>query len=1635
MRKRTFIFFMSLLLAVAAILWGVDRGLAETDRGSAVTPAVSGSLQSGQNTDYERHQQALERLDASMKAQTSHPLAPAPESMPLMPTGKTTPPYSSRIVKPAVAINPLYPPGIGFNPAVDYTKPNFSQSPNIRKFINGLPGLGLSGCTQTGPGTGNCNENNLGQYIPVAVPDTTTFPGSEYYVIGVGQYQKQMNTDLPASGATLRGYYQINGTDHSQQHLGPAVIAHTYNPVMPPGYVNPSTGFTNGKPVRFRFENHLAVSPGDALPLPVDTVGVMGAGMGPVDLTGATCDYGSGAICASYTQNRAVIHLHGGNTPWISDGTPHQWITPAGDLSPLRKGMSFNNVPDMVNTPAGAQPNVVNGVSVPCAAASVGTCFTPTLGDGIGTHFYTNEQSARLMFFHDHAYGLTRLNVYDGMAAPYILVDQVEDDLIDGTNKSGVNPTGAKVLPNLGGCLATALTPGACAYRYGIPLVFQDKSFVNDTTTDNMRSPSFPLNYVATAHTADPLTPLTNTDPLWATYVGTTGGNLWFPHEYMPIENVFDPSGNTPNGRWDYAPFMIPPGMPLNLTLPSPTIVPESFLDTAVVNGTAFPYLNLPADAVRFRILSAGNDRSFNLQLYNAAVGPALVTFTGGGCTTQPIASTSVHGGVVTGITILSSGSGCTSAPTVAISDVAGHTPTLAASAPTATVANGVVTGITLSAPNFGGTGYLAGTICKGIGTAQPAGTNVGTTWAGLCTEVSMVAAAPNPAYPSWPIDGRDGGVPNPTTQGPAWIQIGNETGLLAQVAVWPQQPIDYEYNRQNIPFGGITSRTLFLMPAMRADVIVDLWKAGDGTAYQTGDMLIVYNDAPAPAPLFWTINDYYTDDPDQRGVGAAPPTPAGFGPNTRTMMQIRIAANHTSPLDYSVKATPGFDRSSPIGSFLAPNLNPPFGATYTSLQTILPKAFAATQDKPLVPQMAYNAAFPSFATVDTFAQAYMETLNLSGVAKPLSRIMTVGGGNNYTTPPVVNIVSSVSNCPVQPTATAGINPAGAITLLTAGSGYTSPPTVTLGAPGAGGVQATAVADISAGIVNSISIVEPGSNYSTTVAPTCTVSAPPAPGVAATCSVFVATANVVGSITLTNPGLCFAQPEVFLVNASGIFGVGATATALVQGALVMTGKNLTEGFDPDYGRMDIRLGSTPNPLTPNIGNGFAVGVERYIDPPNEFLSQGQTIIWRLTHLGVDSHAMHFHLFNLQVVNRVDYTNVVKPPYLDELGWREVIRTNPMEDIIVAIQPKSFVLPFPLPQSNRPLDVTTPLNSTTNFLPVAPPAGIAAVPQITNLMTNFGFEYVWHCHLLGHEENDMMRPMVLNITPIASASAPAVAWNPTLGKYHVAIRNANNTVSIGTANVDGVVNNDFVQLPSGSTLTNPSIAWDPTHNKLIVAWKGAATTNLFVGSLNADGSGWSGTTSFAAGTTASPAIAWNLSTQRLNYAILASANTVWVGALSFNGVAFTSPSQVALTGAPIVPIGSAPAITTATTGTIYLAAKSTATTINIYVGSVSSSLSGFSGWKNLPAGTTATAVGVTLNAAGTRVEVVNKGNATTGVFVSAINTNLSTGFVPGMQINGAVSTDVPAVGIDPLLPQLNIFTLNGGNISGYTTPAL
>ncbi len=570
----------------------------------------------------------------------------------------------------------------------------------IRKFIHRLPGLGAA------------NANDIGQYIPVAIPDTTTYPGNDYYEIELGEYTEQMHSDL-IQPTRLRGYRQTNTTDPTVSkfhYLGPLIAAQ------------------RDRPVRVKFTNNLPVGAGGNLFLPVDAT-LMGAGAGPQG--------------GNYTQNRATIHLHGATTPWISDGTTHQWITPAGESTQYPNGVSVYNVPDMPNPGAPGSP-------------------TNPAGSGFMTFYYTNQQSGRLMFYHDHASGITRLNVYAGEAAGYLLADPVEQGLVS----VGTIPADQ------------------------VPLIIQDKTFVDPST-------------------------LAAQDPTWSGSLSM--GSLWFPHVYMPNQNPFDMSGANPMGRWDYGPWFWPPftglqygpvpnpyydplcvpslttycGPPQVPGTPNPSNTPESFMDTPVINGTPYPYLDVEPKAYRFRILNASDDRFWNLQLYKAA--------------------TSVPAGCPTCV----SNSEVELVPFDTTSSLTYHFPA--------------------------SWGYL---------------------------------------------DGREGGVPNPANVGPPWIQIGTEGGLLPKPAVIPSQPVNYNYNRRDIVVLNVQEKSLFLAPAERADVIVDF------SAY-AGQTLILYNDAPAPVPASDPRADYYTGKPDQTlagdGTGGSPTTLVGFGPNTRTIMQIRV--------------------------------------------------------------------------------------------------------------------------------------------------------------------------------------------------------------------------------------------------------------------------------------------------------------------------------------------------------------------------------------------------------------------------------------------------------------------------------------------------------------------------------------------------------------------------------------------------------------------------------------------------------------------------------------------------------------------------------------------------------------------------
>jgi FtsP/CotA-like multicopper oxidase with cupredoxin domain len=929
-----------------------------------------------------------------------------------------------------------------FTPAPDRST-HATNSGGMRKFVDTLPGLNAAGA------------NNLGQYIPVGVPDTTTYPGSDYYEIAVVQYEEQMHSDLPPT--ILRGYVQLSTS------VTPGAAVPLFNPdgsqiLLPngsqalgfdnPHYLGPYIQATKDRPVRILFRNLLPTGVEGNLFIPVD-VTVMGAGMGPLAVEAPEADPLNpmcGMIPKPYecfTENRATLHLHGGISPWISDGTPHQWTTPANENTPYPEGVSVENVPDM-----------------------------PDPGPGAITFFYTNQQSARLMFYHDHSWGITRLNVYAGGAAAYSITDPVEQQLIT----SGILPAEQ------------------------IPLVIQDKTFV----------PS--------------LSQLAATDPLWDINRWGDLGDLWVPHVYVPAQNPGDSSGVNQFGRWAYGPWFWPPTssilyFPVANPYYDPTCNPdfqwcepptmpgtpyismgmEAFNDTPLVNGTAYPTKTLEPKAYRFRILNAANDRFFNLSLY---------------------------------VAIDANGNPCD---------------------PTNVAPVAESTGVT-------------------------------------CTEVRLndvLAALDDPTiFPT----------PDQTLAGPDWIQIGTEGGFLPAPAVIPAQPTTWVNDPTVFNAGNVDLHSLLLGPAERADVIVDFRNFA-------GYTLILYNDAPAAFPARDPRYDYYTGDGDYRDTGGTPPTLPGYGPNTRTVMQIRIAGPQ-APAAFNLVALQNAFAHKPDNSGV----------------------FESSQNPIIVGQGAYNSAY---------------------------------GTTFWNNGPLAGLVQI---------------------------------------------------------------------FDTSL-----------------------TFQTLSGVTLTMP---------------------LTSKAIQD--------EMGEAFDPEYGRMSGSLGVE----IPNTQAGTQQNLILYpfVNPATEVVdgielpagaevtpiatTTDGTQIWKITHNGVDTHPIHFHLFDVQLLNRVGWDGIIRKPDANELGWKDTVRISPLEDTIVALRPIMPKIPFGLFDSIRPLNPAAPIGSTALFnstdifgLPIDPP--------ITNQLVNFDWEYVWHCHILSHEEMDMMRPMTayvdraLPAVPVVTATQDPVTGHVTV----------------------------------------------------------------------------------------------------------------------------------------------------------------------------------------------------------------------------------------------------------------------------------
>lgn len=259
--------------------------------------------------------------------------------------------------------------------------------------------------------------------IPPPMPPTGVLNGAgtpiDYYEIAVRQFQQQV---LPAGfpPTTVWSYGSVN-------HAG------TFN--FPAFTIEAKVN----RPVRVKWINGLVDSSGNFLPhlLPVDQTlhwanppgGMMHRdhhGMDPAPYTGPV---------------PIVTHVHGAHTGQESDGYPEAWYLP-------------------------------NAGNIPADYATTGTYYdlnkvTSPLGAlweaGSAVFQYPNNQKATTMWYHDHALGMTRLNVYAGPAGFYLLRGGPADLL-------------GNQLPRP----APALGDPPGKRYYEIPIAIQDRSFNTD---------------------------------------------------------------------------------------------------------------------------------------------------------------------------------------------------------------------------------------------------------------------------------------------------------------------------------------------------------------------------------------------------------------------------------------------------------------------------------------------------------------------------------------------------------------------------------------------------------------------------------------------------------------------------------------------------------------------------------------------------------------------------------------------------------------------------------------------------------------------------------------------------------------------------------------------------------------------------------------------------------------------------------------------------------------------------------------------------------------------------------------------------------------------------------------------------
>jgi spore coat protein A, manganese oxidase len=142
------------------------------------------------------------------------------------------------------------------------------------------------------------------------------------------------------------------------------------------------------------------------------------------------------------------------------------------------------------------------------------------------------------------------------------------------------------------------------------------------------------------------------------------------------------------------------------------------------------------------------------------------------------------------------------------------------------------------------------------------------------------------------------------------------------------------------------------------------------------------------------------------------------------------------------------------------------------------------------------------------------------------------------------------------------------------------------------------------------------------------------------------------------------------------------------------------------------------------GNSLGVRIngKGYDEPLTETVKLGSTEKWRFINTTDDAHPMHLHLVQFQILERrgfdpgafgrgrLQFLGSPRPPAANEAGWKDTAIVNPRDVLTILVRFEGYT-----------------------------------------------GRYVYHCHMLEHEDNDMMRPyeVVEETTDLQSRHTAAV----------------------------------------------------------------------------------------------------------------------------------------------------------------------------------------------------------------------------------------------------------------------------------------